>query len=96
MSIKAHMTQFKKMVCFIAQIWMTEFDQLYFNASHAPHGRLAEVSILQNTPSIKAIPNFPEGVAKSIMQALLTAKGKTIVVFGARRKPGLKPARPTG
>jgi len=29
-------------------------------------------------------------------QGLLTAKGKTIVVFGARRKPGLKPARPTG
>ncbi len=28
-------------------------------------------------------------------QGLLTAKGKTIVVFGARRKPGLQPARPT-
>ena len=57
---------------------MTDLDQDYFRASHAPTRRLSPLAVIQNVPSIRALPLIPNHTATSITEGILQTKGSPL------------------
>ena len=77
-STKTTLQIFKKLMQFVATNCINELDQDYFRASKAPSRRLNDFAILQNIPSIRALPLIDDDTANNITRSILFAKGKHI------------------
>ena len=65
-SFKANVDKLKTLTRYLALNCLSEINKVFFDGSKAPSRRLSPLAIIQNSPSIRALPVIVDNTAKLI------------------------------